>query len=62
MIIVPTAPAEGTESRGRVRLDEVVGELLRLGLSDVDVHLRHRRVDGEWRDVVVVELTLGDES
>jgi phosphinothricin acetyltransferase len=30
------------------------------GFSDVGVHRRHGRLDGEWRDVVVVERLLGD--
>jgi phosphinothricin acetyltransferase len=31
----------------------------RCGFREVGVHLRHGRLDGEWRDVVVVELLLG---
>lgn len=30
-----------------------------LGWREVGVHLRHGRLDGEWKDVVVVERTLG---
>jgi phosphinothricin acetyltransferase len=30
------------------------------GFSEVGVHRRHGRLDGEWRDVVVVERLLGD--
>jgi L-amino acid N-acyltransferase YncA len=34
-------------------------ELVRAcGWREVGVHLRHGRVDGEWRDVLVVELLL----
>jgi L-amino acid N-acyltransferase YncA len=31
-----------------------------LGFREVGVHRRHGRLDGEWRDVVVVEKLLGD--
>jgi L-amino acid N-acyltransferase YncA len=30
----------------------------RYGFREVGTHLRHGRIDGEWRDVVVVELLL----
>jgi L-amino acid N-acyltransferase YncA len=30
------------------------------GFSDVGVHRRHGRLDGEWRDVLVVERLLGE--
>ncbi len=32
----------------------------RSGFRDVGVHARHGRLDGEWRDVVVVERSLGE--
>jgi L-amino acid N-acyltransferase YncA len=32
----------------------------RCGFRDVGVHLRHGRLDGEWRDVLVVERLLGN--
>jgi phosphinothricin acetyltransferase len=32
------------------------------GWSDVGVHRRHGQLDGEWKDVLVVELLLGDAS
>ncbi|MDX6617452.1 MAG: hypothetical protein QOD60_2543 [Solirubrobacterales bacterium] len=32
------------------------------GYSEVGVHRRHGRLDGEWRDVVIVELLLGDAA
>ena len=32
----------------------------RCGFRTVGVHRRHGRLDGEWRDVVLVELLLGD--
>lgn len=31
-----------------------------LGFREVGVHRRHGRLDGEWRDVVVVEKLLGE--
>ena len=31
----------------------------RCGWLEVGVHRRHGRLDGEWRDVLVVELLLG---
>jgi L-amino acid N-acyltransferase YncA len=31
----------------------------RHGFREVGVHLRHGRIDGRWRDVLVVELLLG---
>jgi L-amino acid N-acyltransferase YncA len=31
---------------------------LRCGFREVGVHLRHGRLDGEWRDVVVVERSI----
>ncbi|UGS36204.1 arsinothricin resistance N-acetyltransferase ArsN1 family A [Capillimicrobium parvum] len=34
----------------------------RHGFRDVGWHLRHSRLDGEWRDVLVVELLLGDAA
>ncbi|HXM58176.1 MAG TPA: arsinothricin resistance N-acetyltransferase ArsN1 family A [Candidatus Dormibacteraeota bacterium] len=32
------------------------------GFSEVGVHRRHARLDGEWRDVVVVERLLGEAN
>jgi L-amino acid N-acyltransferase YncA len=31
------------------------------GYREVGVHLRHGRLDGEWKDVLVVELSLSEE-
>jgi phosphinothricin acetyltransferase len=31
-----------------------------LGFEEIGVHRRHARLDGEWRDCVVVERLLGD--
>jgi L-amino acid N-acyltransferase YncA len=36
--------------------------LRRCGFRDVGLHHRHGRLDGEWRDVVVVERLLGDAA
>jgi L-amino acid N-acyltransferase YncA len=33
----------------------------RHGFREVGVHLRHGRIDGDWRDVLVVELLLGED-
>jgi L-amino acid N-acyltransferase YncA len=33
-----------------------------LGFREVGVYRRHARLDGEWRDVVVVELLLGEAT
>jgi L-amino acid N-acyltransferase YncA len=33
-----------------------------LGFREVGTHVRHGRLDGEWRDVVVFELLLGDAA
>ena len=33
-----------------------------LGFRDVGVYRRHAKLDGEWRDVVIVERLLGDAS
>lgn len=33
---------------------------LTMGFSEVGVHRRHARLDGAWRDVVVVERLLGE--
>jgi L-amino acid N-acyltransferase YncA len=34
----------------------------RLGFREVGVHRRHGKLDGEWRDVVVVELLFGEAA
>jgi L-amino acid N-acyltransferase YncA len=36
--------------------------LRRCGFREVGTHLRHARLDGRWRDVVVVERLLGDAA
>jgi phosphinothricin acetyltransferase len=34
----------------------------RCGFRDVGIHQPHGRLDGEWRDVLVVERLLGDAA
>lgn len=34
----------------------------RLGFREVGVYRRHAKLDGEWRDVVIVELLLGQAA
>jgi L-amino acid N-acyltransferase YncA len=34
----------------------------RHGFREVGTHLRHGRIDGEWRDVLVVERLLGESA
>jgi L-amino acid N-acyltransferase YncA len=34
----------------------------RCGFREVGLHLRHARLDGEWRDVLVVERLLGEAA
>jgi L-amino acid N-acyltransferase YncA len=36
--------------------------VLRHGFREVGLHLRHGRLDGDWRDVLVVELLLGEAA
>ncbi len=38
------------------------GLLRSVGFSEVGVYRRHARLDGEWRDVVIVERLLGDAA
>jgi L-amino acid N-acyltransferase YncA len=48
---------------GKLFLDNEPSRALlrRAGFRDVGVHHRHGRLDGEWRDVLVVERSLGGE-
>lgn len=61
------------EAAERAGLYKVVGKLFadnepsrrlvaRHGYREVGIHLRHGRVDGDWRDVLVVELLLGEAA
>ena len=54
-------------------LDKVIGKLfaeneqsrrlaVRYGFREVGLHVRHGRIRGEWRDVLVVELLLGSAA
>ncbi len=47
---------------GRVLVENApsLALLARLGFTEVGVHRRHGRLDGAWRDVVVVERLLDD--
>ncbi len=47
---------------GKLFADNEVSRRLvaRYGFREVGLHLRHGRVYGEWRDVLVVELLLTD--
>jgi phosphinothricin acetyltransferase len=64
-----TALADEASARG---LHKLLGKLFveneasrrlvaRCGFREVGTHLRHGRLDGEWRDVLLVELLLGRE-
>jgi L-amino acid N-acyltransferase YncA len=46
---------------GKLFLDNCASRRLvaRHGFREVGVHRRHGRIDGEWRDVLLVELLLG---
>jgi L-amino acid N-acyltransferase YncA len=59
-----------TDDAERAGFYKVVGKLLadnepsrrlvaRNGLREVGIHLRHGQIEGEWRDVVLVERLLG---
>ncbi len=63
------ARALGDEAE-RAGLHKIVGKLFadnepsrrlvaRCGFREVGTHLRHGQIDGDWRDVLVVELLLG---
>jgi L-amino acid N-acyltransferase YncA len=41
---------------------ESIALVRRCGFREVGVHLRHGRLDGEWRDVLVVERLLGEAA
>jgi L-amino acid N-acyltransferase YncA len=68
--IVMNGLAAGAQDR---RLYKLVGKIFTsnapsialvhaCGWRDVGVHLRHGKLDGEWKDVLVVELLLGDAA
>jgi phosphinothricin acetyltransferase len=39
-----------------------IAMVLACGWREVGVHRRHGRLDGEWRDVLVVERLLGEAA
>lgn len=49
---------------GKIFPDNIVSTRLveRCGFSTVGVHRRHGRLDGEWRDCVLVERLLGEAA
>ena len=38
------------------------GLLRRLGFDEIGIHRRHGKLDGEWRDCVIVELLIGEDQ
>jgi L-amino acid N-acyltransferase YncA len=64
------ALAEAAEERGLYKLvgkifttNEASVALVReCGFREVGVHVRHGRLDGEWKDVLLVERLLGDAA
>jgi L-amino acid N-acyltransferase YncA len=62
------ALAEAAEEAGFTKLigkiftgnERSVALVRRCGFREVGVHLRHGRLDGEWRDVLLVERPLGE--
>lgn len=62
------ALAEEAERRGYYKLvgkifssnEPSIALVRSSGWREVGLHRRHRRLDGEWQDVVVVELLLGE--
>ena len=65
-----TAIADAARDRGYWKLigkvftsnDPMARLLASVGYREVGVHRRHGRLDGEWKDVLVVELELGGGS
>jgi L-amino acid N-acyltransferase YncA len=51
-----------TKLYGKIFVDNVrsLGLCRKLGFREVGVHRRHARLDGVWRDVVVVERLIGE--
>lgn len=64
------ALADATEERGLYKLvgkifttnEASIALVRQCGFREVGVHLRHGRLGGEWRDVLVVERLLGDAA
>ena len=38
------------------------GLLKRLGFEEIGIHRRHGKLDGQWRDCVIVELLIGEAA
>jgi L-amino acid N-acyltransferase YncA len=62
-----------TDAAERAGIYKLVGKLFadhresralvaRHGFREVGTHIRHGRLDGQWRDVVLVELPLGEAA
>ena len=68
--VVTTALIEACEARGYWKLlsrifPENTGSLAlcrNLGFREVGTYRRHAKLDGEWRDCVIVELLLGEAA
>lgn len=61
--LIEAAEAAGlTKLTSRVFPENVASRALlkQLGFAEIGVHRRHGKLDGEWRDCVVVELLLGE--
>src|SRR3954452_24251800 len=64
------AVAEAAEERGYYKLvgkifasnEPSIALVKACGWREVGVHRRHGRLDGEWKDVIVAELLLGDAA
>ena len=63
--LFPTAEAAGFwKVLSRVFVENVASRALlaAVGLREVGVYERHARLDGQWRDVVIVERLLGEAA
>lgn len=61
--LIETAAAAGlTKLTSRVFPENAASRALlkQLGFDEIGMHRRHGKLDGEWRDCVVVELLLGE--
>jgi phosphinothricin acetyltransferase len=64
------ALAEAAEERGAYKLvgkifttnEASIALVRQCGFREVGMHIRHGRLDGDWRDVLVVERLLGDAA
>ena len=63
--LIPAAEAAGLwKLLSRVFLDNAASRALLASLDfrEVGIYRRHARLDGQWRDVVIVERLLGDAA